>query len=181
MDIITYKNVRCSAGFCIANTFAVYSHFFPSTATTNPSAAVVGISVGVPILLLLTVAIGVILWRKKRSSGPKKTEEIAVEEEDSWSTKTPGASSTQSALQDPCFPPHFVLKKGENLREKAKKMSDNQAELNREYKWILNYVKEKISKESNVSLQEKNQYHNRYLDIGSLVKNRFATVVLIQF
>ena len=82
----------------------------------------------------------------------------------------PSAANTKPALQDPCLPPHFVLKKGEDLRAKAKKMSENEKELDREYKWMLNYVKEKISKESKISLQEKNQCHNRYLDIGSKLK-----------
>ena len=55
-------------------------------------------------------------------------------------------------------------------------MSENEKELEREYKWLLNYVKEKISKESKISLQEKNQCHNRYLDIGSLEKSCLKSV-----
>ena len=154
------------------------------TATSSPSAAVVGISVGVPILLLLTVAIVFILWRRKRPSEPKITEGTMEEEEEgSWSARPPGdgpqtsADCAESALQDPCFPPHFVLKKGQDLRAKAKKMSENEKELEREYKWMLNHVMEKIWKESKISLQEKNQCHNRYLDIGSPAKIFFCKSV----
>ena len=155
------------------------------TATSSPSTALVGISVGVPILLLLTVAIVFIIWRRKRSSEPKITEGTTEEEERSWSTRTQGPQSStvgeQSAFHDPCLPPHFVLKKGQDLRAKAKKMSQNEAELDREYKWMLNYVKEKMSKESKISLQEKNQCHNRYLDIGSPAKIFFANLFLMFF
>ena len=51
------------------------------TATSSPSSAVVGISVGVPILLLLAVAIVFILWRKKRRGNlqqPVKVEDNAL-------------------------------------------------------------------------------------------------------
>ena len=58
-------------------------------------------------------------------------------------------------------------------------MSENEKELDREYKLLLNYVKEKISKESKISLQETNQCHNRYLDIGSLAKFCFANLLLM--
>ena len=57
------------------------SDFLIFTAATSPSTAVVGISVGVPILLLLTVAIVFILWRKKRRGivqQPVKVEDNAL-------------------------------------------------------------------------------------------------------
>jgi len=49
--------------------------------TSSPSSAVVGISVGLPILLLLTVAIVFVLWRKKRRGNlqqPVKVEDNAL-------------------------------------------------------------------------------------------------------
>ena len=57
------------------------SDFLIFTATTSPSTAVVGISVGVPILVLLAVAIVFILWRKKRRGNhqqPVKVEDNAL-------------------------------------------------------------------------------------------------------
>ena len=132
---------------------------------------------------------------KTDESGPKKTEaQVEGRKEKSWrvaktsvdipqQTPVPIAkppvsqkSKEQPVLpfSDISLPPHLTLKKAQDLREKAKKMSENTAELEKEFKKMLKHVKENVSKERTVSSQEKNQRHNRYTDIGGYPTKSFA-------
>ena len=74
-------NTTCLKTRLFLHLILFVSDFLIFTAATSPSTAVVGISVGVPILLLLTVAIVFILWRKKRRGivqQPVKVEDNAL-------------------------------------------------------------------------------------------------------
>ena len=59
-----------------------------------------------------------------------------------------------------------MLNKGADLKEKAKKMSENKTALEKEFSILVGHVREKVSKENKISSQDKNKPHNRYTDIG---------------
>ena len=159
---------------------------FLCSATSDPVSAAVGVY-GVVLLFLLLALVLAFFFKRKRnankkvnsrqpksktqkSDSAKKTEADAIrEEKEFWTTATVAVAIPQPPvipLFDPSLPPHLVLAKGSSLRVKAKKMSENTAELEKEYKNMLAYVRENVSRESKISSQDKNKPHNRYLDIG---------------
>ena len=109
--------------------------------------------------------------RKEKSwTSPKTTVDIPQQKTPVAIANPPGSQKSKEQpilpFSDISLPPHLSLKKTQDLREKAKKMSENTAELEKEFKKMLKHVKENVSKERTVSSQEKNQRHNRYTDIG---------------
>ena len=147
-----------------------------------------GIAGGVLLLLLgLALALCCLCRRRRKASdekesGTKRQHDLEAKTADAKSggesksttpTTIPGSSnaSPQPKPHQDNLPAHFVLAKDNDLRENAKKVSENVAELENEFKRMLGHVKDKVLKKTTVSSQEENQTHNRYKDIGSRVEN----------
>ena len=135
-------------------------------------------------VLLLLAVVGFFFWRRRTANSQVKTEaNTAGRRFKSWTTGTsvpipqPSTASPQPSVARPLspvatdtsLPPHLVLNKGTDLKEKAKKMSENKTALENEFKILVGYVREKVSKERQISSLHKNKPHNRYLDIGTCV------------
>ena len=141
--------------------------------------------------LLLLLCFGILLCclcRRRRKAGAQNASENKTlddmeaktteaksggESKPTTPTTIPGSSgaSPQPQLYQDNLPPHFILAKDNDLRENAKKVSENVAELENEFKRMLGHVKDKVLKKTTVSSQEENQTHNRYKDIGSRIEN----------
>ena len=160
------------------------------TLLENPSQelATIGGLVGtlLCILLLLLLAVAFFsFWRKRRANTQEKTETNTKGGKDesrktansvsilqpSTATPEPPATAFRNSLiflefLNISLPPHLVLEKGSDLRKKAKKMSENTSELEKEFKKMVAHVREKVPNERKVGSQDWNKPHNRYLDIG---------------
>ena len=135
------------------------------------------------LFLCLTLVLCCICWRRREASdekeaGTKGQHDLEAKTADAKSgaesksttpTTIPGSSNASPQLQPHLdnLPAHFVLAKDTSLRENAKKVSENVAELENEFKRMLGHVKEKVLKKTEVSSQEENLIHNRYKDIGT--------------
>jgi len=141
------------------------------------------------LVLLLCVGTGICCFccRKRRkartqNNTPNEVEAKTAEEkagrENKFTTPTtiPGCSGVSPQLPTHLdnLPAHFFLAKDNNLRENAKKVSENVAELENEFKRMLGHVKENILKKTTVSSHEKNLIHNRYKDIVPYDDNYIA-------
>ena len=132
--------------------------------------------------LLLCLGVCCFCWRRRKAGAQNKAqkeiEANTIEDKTKGENKStapdiiPGSSGTSPQLPSHLdnLPPHFVLAKDNDLRENAKKVSENVAELENEFKRMLGHVKEKVLKKTTVSSQEENLIHNRYTDIGRTVE-----------